>query len=64
MDQSNHTCNHPGCIVQLPKNQFCCAFHWRKLPPLIRMALWESYENPYLYAKIALEAKAWLEEHK
>jgi hypothetical protein len=57
-----HTCNWPGCGTQVQKSAWACNPHWLRLPPELRIELWESYASPYKFAEISLAVKAWVHE--
>ena len=67
----HHTCHWPRCDKQVPPALWGCYPHWRRLPLVIRIAIWNSYKlgqeiklNPSkAYIEAAKRAQKWILEH-
>ena len=38
-----HHCHWPGCSKQVPPAMWGCAYHWFKLPKVLRDEIWSCY---------------------
>ena len=58
----SHSCNWPGCFIQISDSTWACSDHWLRLPPELRIELWQAYGNPYKFSQVSLAVKAWVHE--
>lgn len=41
----DHRCAHPRCPVEVAGYQLACLSHWRQLPPPLRAAILEAWQQ-------------------
>jgi hypothetical protein len=55
-----HSCNWPECPTILGENRWACTKHWPRIPPQLRIDLWNAVGNRISTQIAENKIKAWM----